>query len=31
MDRTGRFYTIDRLFQERRAVPLAVLMEELGV
>ena len=31
MDRTERFYKIDQLPQERRAVPLAVLVEELDV
>ncbi len=31
MDRTERFYKIDQLLQERRAVPLVIFMEELGV
>ncbi len=31
MDRTERFYRIDQLLQSRRAVPLRLLMEELGV
>jgi len=31
MDRTERFYKIDQLLQERRAVSLALLMEELSV
>ena len=31
MDRTERFYQINQLLQERRSVPLAVLMEELDV
>lgn len=31
MDRTERFYKIDHLLQSRRATPLSVLIEELGV
>jgi predicted DNA-binding transcriptional regulator YafY len=31
MDRTERFYLIDRLLKARGAMPLAALMEELGV
>ena len=31
MDRTERFYKIDQFLKERRAVPLAVLVEELDV
>lgn len=31
MDRTERFYVIDRLLQERRAVPMARFLEALGV
>jgi predicted DNA-binding transcriptional regulator YafY len=31
MDRTERFYRIDRLLQARRAVPMAALIAELGV
>lgn len=31
MDRTERFYKIDQLLQERRATPLALMVEELGV
>ena len=31
MDRTERFYLIDRLFKARGAMPIAALMEELGV
>lgn len=31
MNRTERFYKIDQLLHERRVVPFAVLMEELGV
>ncbi len=31
MDRTERFYRIDQLLHERRAVPLADLIDELGV
>ena len=31
MDRTERFYKIDQLLQERRATPLASMMDELGV
>ena len=31
MDRTERFYLIDRLLRERRATPLAFLTEALGV
>ncbi|MCX8017332.1 MAG: WYL domain-containing protein [Rhodocyclaceae bacterium] len=31
MNRTERFYKIDQLLHERRVVPLAVFLEELGV
>jgi predicted DNA-binding transcriptional regulator YafY len=31
MDRTERFYRIDQLLNQRRAVPLAVFLDELGV
>ncbi|MCY4263578.1 MAG: YafY family protein [Gammaproteobacteria bacterium] len=31
MDRTERFYKIDQLLHERRATPLALLVEDLGV
>lgn len=31
MDRTERFYKIDRLLHERRATPLALMVEDLGV
>lgn len=31
MDRTERFYRIDSLLHERRVVPLAVFLEDLGV
>ncbi len=31
MDRTERFYKIDNLLQSRRATPLALLIDELGV
>jgi predicted DNA-binding transcriptional regulator YafY len=31
MNRTERFYKIDQLLHERRVVPFAVLLEELGV
>jgi len=31
MDRTERFYKIDQLMHERRAVPLSVMMDELDV
>ncbi len=31
MDRTERFYRIDQLLHERRVVPLALFLEELGV
>jgi predicted DNA-binding transcriptional regulator YafY len=31
VDRTERFYKIDQLLQERQAVPLVALVEELGV
>ena len=31
MDRTERFYKIDQLLNDRRAVPMDVLIEELGV
>ena len=30
MDRTERFYKIDQLLNSRRAVPMVMLMEELG-
>lgn len=31
MDRTERFYRIDRLLQDRRLVPVQVFLEELGI
>ncbi|WP_041071079.1 helix-turn-helix transcriptional regulator [Thiolapillus brandeum] len=31
MDRTERFHNIDQLLRKRRATPLAVMMEELGM
>ena len=31
MDRTERFYKIDQLLHERRAVPMVALIEELGI
>jgi len=31
MDRTERFYKIDQLLQERRVVPMEMLIDELGV
>ncbi len=31
MDRTERFYKIDQLLNDRRAVPMQVLIDELGI
>ncbi len=31
MDRTERFYKIDRLLRERQATPMSLLAQELGV
>ena len=31
MDRTGRLYKIDQLLHERRVVPTAIFLEQLGI